>query len=447
MASLGSPKSIEAELAVLNDPLTAEERVHLVKFIAALQTSETVDDFFKLHRDLLIRYLARQRVREQEIARERDAARAQLSELVKRDPRPIDEIHAAQALLARIEHADRVQAALSAHLRAIADGLVWKAVQYDRAAIQVFGRGTRVDRLADDGVGLQAELEALGELWEQERAFTVHNDLTTVLRHGDLTTLRPEEGRVEVREIKAGRRAGSQSKQIARLTAATELINHGLATDPQTGATLTLHRLPVEYRTSLDLLAGAIDEARVSGYATQTIGTMQQLTVIDYRVWAGREDELGEHHRAVTGARGWGPAQKTFDWMSSMRRIRDRRHSFGSLAPLSIFPAPAEDLADLILGPLEMHTSVRFDLLEEAFKARGMTATVDFPNGNDRFLVAHRGATGVEIPAALREQMMFELMTPKTLLDMVEAMLDIIERSPLDLASSTVGCDESAAWG
>ena len=129
-----------------------------------------------------------------------------------------------------------MQVALAAHTRAIADGLVWKALRYDRAAITILGDGTRVDRLADDGIGLQAELDQLGALWEQEHAFTIHNDLATILRHGDLTTIRPEVGSVEIREVKATATPGANAPQTIRISTATTLINEGAVIDPRQGA-------------------------------------------------------------------------------------------------------------------------------------------------------------------------------------------------------------------
>lgn len=438
------PKVIDAELAILNDSITAEERPQLVAFIEQLQAATTPDDFFELHRELLVRYWARQRVRE-ELNQERAATQQRLRELVQADPKPLDEIKGAQRKLALAERQDRVQVALAAHLRAIADGLVWKALQYDRSAITILSRGTRVDRLADDGVGLQAELNAIGELWDREGAFTVHNDLTTVLRHGDLTTINVGAHSVEIREIKATRPAAADSPQIARLSAATELINAGCAIDPETGKVLRLHRLPVEYRTSLACLAELTKQARIAGYAARQLNEMQHVAVIDYRVWAGREDELGEHDRATQAALGWGDEQKTFSWMSSLRRIRDRRHSVGSLAPLAIFPASSEDLADLMLGRLELHSMLRCDLLGSAFADRGIKVEIAFPDGDNQFLVAQRGRFGVEVPPAVREQMMLELMTPETLMAMVDEMLKLIAASP-EPDLSTVGCDEHEAW-
>jgi hypothetical protein len=60
-------------------------------------------------------------------------------------------------------------------------------------------------------------------------------------------------------------------------------------------------------------------------------------------------------------------------------------------------------------------------------------------------LVAQRGRFGVEVPPAVREQMMLELMTPETLMAMVDEMLKLIAASP-EPDLSTVGCDEREAW-
>ena len=37
-----------------------------------------------------------------------------------------------------------------------------------------------------------------------------------------------------------------------------------------------------------------IEESRTDGYADRLLSPMQHVTVIDYRAWAGREDELGK---------------------------------------------------------------------------------------------------------------------------------------------------------
>ena len=99
---------------------------------------------------------------------------------------------------------------------------------------------------------------------------------------------------------------------------------------------------------------------------------MQHLTVIDYQAWAGRETELEAHDVAMRRDLGWVPEHKTFEWLASLRRMRDRRTSFGSLAPVPIFPLDPEDIADLMVGRMEMRTMLRGDLLERALADSGI---------------------------------------------------------------------------
>ena len=182
--------------------------------------------------------------------------RREIEELAARTPKPIDDLRARQEELKQLKTADRVQVALAAHTRAIADGVVWKALGYDRAAITVLGRGTRVDRLADDGVGLQAELDKLAELSGREGTVTIHNDLATILRHGDLTTIDPERRSVEIREVKATAQPGPNAPQSVRLSEAIKLINDGAALDPRraVASSACLGSLSSPGRSSVTLL-------------------------------------------------------------------------------------------------------------------------------------------------------------------------------------------------
>jgi hypothetical protein len=446
MGTLDNRKAIENELAIINDPLTAEERPVIVELIGLLHAANSVDEFFNLHTKLLVRYLARQRARE-ELEAQRTGIRDRIRDLAAQSPTPVDAIRREQETLVRMDRAARVQVALSAHTRAIADGLVWKALRYDRAAITILGDGTRVDRLADDGVGLQAELDELAALWDQERAFTIHNDLATILRHGDLTTIRPGKRSVEIREVKATATPGANTRQSLRISTATTLINDGRIVEPQNGRTQRLHRLPLELHTFVAELAEVITECQAEGYAQRPLGSMQHLTVIDYRAWAGRENELGARDAETRSQLGWGPEHKTFEWLASLRRMRDRRASYGSLAPLPIFRLEPESIADLMLGRLDMRTMLRGDLLEEAFGAHAIEAEVAF--GDDRddvFLRVSRGPTSLVIPPSLRERMLFELMTPDSVIELVAGTLDLLNADAALAQDILPSIDESESW-
>jgi hypothetical protein len=446
MGPLNNPKAIADELAILNHPVTAEERPAIVELVRQLHAADGTEEFFDLHLKLLVRYLSRQRVRG-ELEADRIVVRDRIRDLVAQTPKPLEAIRGQQELLDRLDRIARVQVALAAHTRAIADGLVWKALRYDRAAITILGDGTRVDRLADDGIGLQAELDRLGALWEQEHAFTIHNDLATILRHGDLTTIRPDVGSVEIREVKATAAPGANAPQTVRISTATTLINQGAVIDPETGRTQRLHRLSVQPETFLRELADVIEESRTDGYADRLLGSMQHVTVIDYRAWAGREDELARRDGEVKSQLGWGPEHKTFEWLASYRRMRDRRASFGGLAPLAIFPLAPEDIADVMLGRLELRTMLRGDLLEHAFAAHDISADVMFGEDADEvFLRVARGRVSLAIPPSLRERLLFELLTPDSAIALAEATLDLLAADQHVGDDVLPATDESGIW-
>jgi hypothetical protein len=304
-----------------------------------------------------------------------------------------------------------------------------------------------VDRLADDGVGLQAELDKLAELSGREGTVTIHNDLATILRHGDLTTIDPGRRSVEIREVKATARPGPNAPQSVRLSEAIKLINDGAALDPGSGRIERLPRLAIKSRTFLGDLAEVIQESRGSGYAHRVLGSMQHLTVIDYQAWAGRETELEAHDVRVRRDLGWGPKQKTFEWLASLRRMRDRRISFGSLAPLPIFPLDPGDIADLMVGRLEMRTMLRGDVFERAFADSGIKALVEFADArNDVFLKLERGSVTLMIPPFLREQMLFELLTSETAIETIVATLDLLAVDAHVQQGLLPAIDESGVW-
>jgi hypothetical protein len=217
--------------------------------------------------------------------------------------------------------------------------------------------------------------------------------------------------------------------------------------DRETGRTQRLHQLPIHPETFLRELADVIEESRTDGYADRLLGSMQHVTVIDYRAWAGREDELGKRDSAVTSQLGWGPENKPFEWLASYRRMRDRRASFGSLAPLAIFPLDPQDIADLMLGYLELRTMLRGDLLEQAFTAHDISADVTFGDDADEvFLRVARGVVSLAIPPSLRERLLFELLTPDSAIALADGMLDLLAADQHLAEDVLPATDESGIW-
>lgn len=440
-------KMVDAELRLLRDDVYAEERVHVLDFVTRLQAARTAQDYFDLHIKLLGRMRARQQVLG-EVRDEMTKVNGRIRELAKDRAANRDALRREQEMLDRLRHAAEVQSALRFALLNVGDGLAWRALDYDRAGITVLGDGKRVAWLADKD-GFDAEVVAIDQYWQQG-IFAFHNDLTTCIRHGDITAITPRERFVA--EVKRGRTG--RSAQMERLERATTILNTGRYVDEQRGIT-TVVDVPVPYRTFLANLRDLIGKARrTDGYAAGRIGQIQFAAAIDHRVLRGGPETEDFHPRALEKL-GWFDGQtRAFTFTSAERRMRDRRYSFAPVAPFSIFPLPPEDVTDLILGYLDFYAALNVDLLERSLRSRGVhvqiAATGD-PDVGERFLTAVRRLPGREVKTMVnpqtREQILMEFMTPASLAASINAVLDAAQiRSEAGMIGRIPRFQERRVW-
>lgn len=221
MVFLPNRRAVAEEQSVLNEPLYTAEREPLLALLQALRRAASPQDFFALHRDLLVRYRSRQEAIDA-LRRDEKSEKAALKRLTAEHAIDRHAVREQQDHIGRLGRKIATQQALQSVLRTVGDGLAWKALGYDRAAITVLGNGTRVDRLAS-AEGLESELAVLEEYWDRG-VFAIHNDITGCLKHGDVTAVFSS-GRREVVEVKATEEPSPNSPQMRRLTDTTSLIN------------------------------------------------------------------------------------------------------------------------------------------------------------------------------------------------------------------------------
>lgn len=396
----------------------------VVETVGALQAARTGEEFVELQRALLGQFLRHQLTQVQ--ARDRlTKLKASRSAMTRERPKPIHAIRAISEEIATDEFFDEVLSCALHVLRCLGDGVAWKVVDFDRRAITVMGQGRRVGRLADDA-GLRAELAELDRLWSEEGRFAVHNDMTNCLRHGDLTIPTRLEGTrdIEIAEIKAGGKL--KATQALRLDRSLAFLRAGYRApaageEPGTRILAAVPRL----RTYLPQLSDAIGIARDEGVADFTPHPCMTVAVADYRVLSARADRPDDWTVDAPRRRGWNRDRpRVIQSLSFARRLRERRNSFAFMAPYAIFPLRAEDIADLILGQLDVCTTISCDELEKALAVEGLQSEI--AGGTDAeslFLRASDGANTVSLPSAIREQMLAELMTPDTLIGAIRHSL------------------------
>jgi hypothetical protein len=415
-----------------------------------LQRASTTGEWVYLHRDLLIEFGARQQAIDETLPAAKATVATAMRELARREPKPIEALKNRQEILERIKRQELVATASQHTLRQVCDGIAWRALQYDRRAFTILGEGHRVGRLAS-GVGFDAELFELSRLWEEEKVFAIHNDLTNCIRRGDLTAIHPQDdGTTDVKliEVKAGPRP-EESPQMRRLEDATRLLQEGrLLTDE--GVVLHLTVVPAPYQTYLSALPDLIARAHREGHAWARLDECLLVGVVDYRVWGTDADEFSVRSQAQRQEVGWPSGEPdTLDWTASLRRMRDRSWSFSSMAPYTIFPLPPEDAADVVMGFVDLAMSLHLGSLERSLTRGDIEVRVARPGeASSLFLHATRPKVGLELPPHLREQMMVELMTPDSLFDAIDYVLTLNEERPAEAKDRrvVVFADEADVW-
>jgi hypothetical protein len=437
---------IRSEQRIVGDPRYGAERPVIVEMLRRLRAASAPHDYFDLHLELFRRFKSRQdRIGGLKVERSRHQQRR--TELAAQTLRDVPAIAAAQHEAETVAQAIEVEEALLSLLRVIGDGIAWRAMGYDRAAFGILGVGTRVGRLAADE-GLDPEIAQLEAFW-QDGVFAIHNDLTSCLRHGDVTAVYPD-GRREVVEVKRSR-TNPNSVQMIRLKDATDLINNRRHTYAD-GTVRDIVAVPTPYKTRLGHLPGMIATARQKGYADKRLSRCQWSAVTSNLLNANQVEHAREEHERSMQELGWANV-RSFTYNSGFRRMRDRKHSFPTLAPLSIYPLDVEDVADLMLGYFDLFAMLNVDVLARQLAERGIDVqiTIDDDAGSN-FLVATRRVGDrelvVNVDPSLREQLLMELMRPEIAIAAVKAVLDAVEAEPgPDLVERIVSfADEAAVW-
>lgn len=181
-----------------------------------------------------------------------------LQDLTRRRPVPVDDVRHLQARDATRHAQDLRDAILLHQLRRIADALVWRLVGFDRRAMTILGDGVRVDRLAL-GPGFEEELRHIDALWRHTGAVAIHNDLTSCLRHGDLTVFKPPlpPDVVCIAEVKVPGQQRGHRGQRERLEQRlrTLRLGHGVTSS---GKSTEVRLLGLPYLTHLDVLTTTV---------------------------------------------------------------------------------------------------------------------------------------------------------------------------------------------
>lgn len=436
-------KDQRQERELFEHPLYRNQLQPIAELIAALRAAVAPDHYRGLQQKLLGRFLGGQQFAAR-VGNEKLEVRKSIA--VARKNSKDDEVRDLSRRIKTLDGDLRCAKAVLSIYRTIGDATVWRLMDYRRELIAPLGDGRRVGRLAQ-GAGLEAELAEIEWLWQERGVFALHADLTNCVRHGDLLSIESwEPKRIRLTEIKAGRPASDTSTQITRLRRLIELSNDGFHPEAADGGPLILRRASVPYGTHLGEIAAALEIASTETYTAILPESGVLIEVYDDSNPGGlSQEEVSERERASRELLG---AEDLLSYSIYNRRLRDRVQSFPILAPLPLLPHRLDRLAEMLLGRFDVVASIHAGQLEERLARAGIDAEVARgTDAGDRFLRIHTSESTLVVPAIVREQVLVELMSLKTLGETLDWFLrDFEARAGSDVAVSLSNDGEKVTW-
>jgi hypothetical protein len=266
-------------------------------------------------------------------------------------------------------------------LKQIADSVVWRALGYDRVLVQLLAEHPATGHV---DITVVNDIATAQNIIEQEGAIVLVNDLTTILRHGDLTIIGKDS--YSIVETKYGRATRDNRRAIRQRRKLNELVSF-----LNTGARITKDRrdfilhVDVPIRTYQPAVADAITQSRDKGYCRVDVSDCLAIEVI-----------------YLENQEGTFPRERPFDNVEHIVRSHNLQmfeQAKTRIAPYGIFPLDDRSCFDLISGSVLLETTVNFDGLAKRYERFGLA--LDIPEPTQQEISAYLSA-----PIAERKKLM-----------------------------------------
>ncbi len=285
-------------------------------------------------------------------------------------------------------------------LRSVGDGLLWKAVRYNRGYVYAIWDGPGAGNAAlSEPMGLAAELNEVERLWNDEGSLAVMHDLTNCGRVGDLTVVLPG-GNIDVAEVKVA--SAVDPKQVKRmqdmsafLRGTPKMLEGGYAIYASEPFKPSDH-IKETGLYCMDAYARAVGNAGVQGVGWATVGNHTGLLAYApaHQHWDSiRTAEVGEAererlyeeafkpaHEALTAASVSAKDTRVYIWDVSETQ---EDNLFG--LPFSLYPFAPEMCAWLTCGYVKLNVFSNVTNLQRLFEERGFVVDAeDYPRDRNK---------------------------------------------------------------
>ena len=358
----------------------------------------------------------------------------------------IEDLKTAPAEAADIEAVSAEQqryTALRRALRDIGDGIAWRLLEYDRAALVSLASHARKPHINIEG--LPAELNAFADIWNSySGSMLVLNDLTHFLKKADIT-VRRDANHFEFVEVKSSRtKSGTMSRQKADLAETLAFLNE--QGGERHGETVRIRSLPVRPKGFFNAVCSTIREAEKEGTAWAKIGEHLTVEFIDWSVvlrGGVEEPDMRKIEESAAVAEKWGQAGDVVTPYIGAERYLFVRN----VAPYSIFPFSGLQRVKLMTNTLMTMSRLNVSAVTRYIASQGWTLVhppefyveearkvLNTPPDDtaetafDKLPVTplatfKKGALTLDLPATWAVRLAQEYLAPRTVLDVFESLL------------------------
>ena len=294
-------------------------------------------------------------------------------------------------------------------LRAVGDGIAWRASEYDRRYVIAVSSNASPGPMAGKS-GLPHELGAAVEL-RNRGSFGLLHDLTNCLRVGDITEFKPDGSKL-LYEIKSSPTAKT-GPQRRRMEAAVQAPMTGGELPGRPGQRIVVP--PVRCRTHIRTFVAGINTAMTHGIAGVNISNSRALTAISFPTMARTRasDTPAQVTTDFNAQRQAALNRAGIDSMLHHVRVASttRNHNFvPSVIPFALFPLPPLQAALLICDYICFDLTIAPERITHKLASHGITPTVALPLANselvatDTVLTLSKGSRELQLhPRALYE--------------------------------------------
>lgn len=316
-------------------------------------------------------------------------------------------------------------------LRDIADGIAWRLFDCDRAALHELARRSTRPHINPEGI--LAELHTFASYSNERSGIAVLNDLTNFLKFGDVT-VRRHSGEFEIVEVKSGTSgSGRLTRQRQGIMEVVELLSRDQGREV-TGEPVRISEVQVTPEMFVGNLAGVLARAGREGAGVEIVGSHLVMDCMDFR--AGAERHLEKEKVFGILERGWRVVDR---WKESgdfvlVLDASERYAHAQNYAPASVLPLEPSMCVRIMAGSVALTAVLNVSAVLRGLEGRGWVVVkpperlaaeaAEEGKSEAPIAVLRRGRLTTSLPAALVGRLGMEFLKPKSLSEMLDAVLE-----------------------